>query len=181
MSRFTKNAIEASFLSLAAKKPIRRITVRDVTEHCGVNRNTFYYHYSDVYALLDSILREKGEEAGRTISETGKVSAGLAVLLDFVKAHPDAMRSVYDALGRDRFVDAFSEPLADALRDYVAAREEGGAVREGDLSIVSDALLCVCTDAVAYLARTGEEKNGKVTPEQLDGMLDAAVRGALGG
>ena len=41
MANFTKKAIRDSFVKLLNEKPISQITVKDIVEDCGVNRNTF--------------------------------------------------------------------------------------------------------------------------------------------
>ena len=43
MSQMTKRALEASLKELLRHKPLDKITVSDLTDHCGVNRMTFYY------------------------------------------------------------------------------------------------------------------------------------------
>ncbi len=66
MSQTTKRALEASLKKLLLQKPLNKITINDITEDCGVNRMTFYYHFKDIYDLVDWILvgrRRKG--AGR--------------------------------------------------------------------------------------------------------------------
>ena len=50
--RNTKALIADAFAQLLEEKPYRRITVRDIVERCGVNRNTFYRHYQDIPSLL---------------------------------------------------------------------------------------------------------------------------------
>lgn len=52
MSEFTKIAIMDSLIDLLRKKPFTKITVKDIVTHCGINRNTFYYHFEDIYDLL---------------------------------------------------------------------------------------------------------------------------------
>ena len=49
MSGFTKQAIQASFLKLLDTYPLRDITVRMITEDCGINRKSFYYHDQDIF------------------------------------------------------------------------------------------------------------------------------------
>ena len=44
MANFTKQAIKASFMKLLSQKPLSKISVRDIVEDCGINRNSFYYH-----------------------------------------------------------------------------------------------------------------------------------------
>ena len=45
MPNFTKIAIQQSFLRLLSQRPITKITVKDIVEDCGINRNSFYYHF----------------------------------------------------------------------------------------------------------------------------------------
>lgn len=51
MAQTTKRALADSFKELLAQKPFNKITISDITEHCGVNRMTFYYHFHDIYDL----------------------------------------------------------------------------------------------------------------------------------
>ena len=53
MSKLTQKAIKDSFLRLLDRKPIDHIKITDITNDCGVSRNTFYYHYADLPALLE--------------------------------------------------------------------------------------------------------------------------------
>ena len=57
MSVSTKRKIFATFLTILEKKPFDKITVRDIVEACDINRNTFYYYYSDIYELLEEIFK----------------------------------------------------------------------------------------------------------------------------
>ncbi len=53
--RYTQNALKQSLLSFLKEKPVNKITVKEVCERAGLNRATFYAHYSDCFALLESI------------------------------------------------------------------------------------------------------------------------------
>lgn len=54
-SLITKKAIANGFKELTKKKKFDKITVLDITEICGLNRQTFYYHFQDKYELVDWI------------------------------------------------------------------------------------------------------------------------------
>ena len=56
MTRFTERAIMDAFFELLVEKPLDKVTVADIAQRCGINRNTFYYHYHDVYDLLESLI-----------------------------------------------------------------------------------------------------------------------------
>ena len=62
MASDTKNTIYYAFIDLLSTKPFDKITVRDIVEACEINRNTFYYYYSDIYDLLEEIFTKKINE-----------------------------------------------------------------------------------------------------------------------
>ena len=57
----TRKAIKESFMLLLNQKPLSKITVKEIVANCGINRNSFYYHYSDIPTLLEEILIEKAD------------------------------------------------------------------------------------------------------------------------
>ena len=59
MPNFTRRAIKESFLKLLNQRPLNQITVKDIVEDCGINRNSFYYHFSDLPALVEEIMAEQ--------------------------------------------------------------------------------------------------------------------------
>ena len=54
-SLITKKAIAQGFKELIKKKILDKITIADITEICGLNRQTFYYHFQDKYELVNWI------------------------------------------------------------------------------------------------------------------------------
>ncbi|BAK56129.1 TetR family transcriptional regulator [Candidatus Arthromitus sp. SFB-mouse-Japan] len=51
----TKNSFIVSFCKLYMKKPIEKISIRELTDTAGYNRTTFYNYFSDIYDVLDYI------------------------------------------------------------------------------------------------------------------------------
>ena len=58
MASSTKEALGNALKKMLSIKPIDKITVKDLVEECGVNRQTFYYHFDDVYDLLEWVFEE---------------------------------------------------------------------------------------------------------------------------
>ena len=56
MAQATKKRIMDGFLELLEQRPLDKISVVDIADHCGINRNTFYYYYCDVYALIRELM-----------------------------------------------------------------------------------------------------------------------------
>ena len=62
MPNFTKRAIKETFLRQLNQRPLSKITVKDIVEECGINRNSFYYHFEDLPALVEDIVAERVSE-----------------------------------------------------------------------------------------------------------------------
>ena len=56
---YTRNAIIKIFLEELESRSLDNITIKDIIEKAGINRNTFYYHFKDIYDLIDKIFEEE--------------------------------------------------------------------------------------------------------------------------
>jgi AcrR family transcriptional regulator len=61
MNMTTKRAIQEAFIQLLEEKPYNRITVQNIADKCGISRNTFYYHFSDIESLFESAVEDWAE------------------------------------------------------------------------------------------------------------------------
>lgn len=68
----TRRRIHDAFMTLAETRDVSAITVNDVTAEAGLNRTTFYLHYTDIHALLDAVIDDltfRQQAAGRRLLE----------------------------------------------------------------------------------------------------------------
>ena len=63
MSDLTKRALEQSLKNLLLQKPLHKITISDIADDCGINRMTFYYHFKDIYDLVEWSCQEDAAKA----------------------------------------------------------------------------------------------------------------------
>jgi len=54
----TRGMLRTAFMELLGEKSFEDVSVADVTERAGVNRATFYDHYTDKYGLLEDVIGE---------------------------------------------------------------------------------------------------------------------------
>lgn len=58
----TKQQIRQAIVELLSEKDANSITVRELAEHAGINRGTFYIHYNDINDLLEQLVNEASEK-----------------------------------------------------------------------------------------------------------------------
>jgi AcrR family transcriptional regulator len=92
--RYTRNALKAAFLKLLKQKPVNKITVKEVCELAELNRATFYSHYSDCFALLESIEQELLETFHKSLEllDSSDVTALIDAIYTMVEQHEEACR-----------------------------------------------------------------------------------------
>ncbi len=100
MANLTERAILDAFSQMLSSMPFDKITVSALTRESGVSHNTFYYHYQDIYALLDAWLEQ---ELGHYLAY-GDLDNGyemIRVLLRTCKEKKRMVTHLFNGLSRD--------------------------------------------------------------------------------
>lgn len=101
MANFTKKAIRASFVKLLNEKPLNQITVRDIVDECGVNRNTFYYYYQDLPQLIESIVDEDAQQILQKHPKVESLEECIHAAVNFALENRRAVLHIYNSVNRD--------------------------------------------------------------------------------
>ena len=103
MANFTQKAIKESFIKLLNERPLSKISVKDIVEDCGINRNSFYYHFQDIPALLETIITEQAEELINNYPEIDSLEEGMEVATQFAIQNKMAVFHIYNSVNRDMY------------------------------------------------------------------------------
>ena len=109
MSGFTKDVIARTLIELLDEKPMSKVTVKDIVERCGVNRNTFYYHFHDIPEVVEYVLKSKWDEILNSPRESNSILECMEEMADIVKANRRMMLNVYRSVKRDAFLYYMNE------------------------------------------------------------------------
>lgn len=99
MASLTRRSIMNSFVRLLEERPVNKISVKDIVEDCGINRNTFYYHFSDVPELVEEIVKAEADAiVGTRISSLEEC---VEAAMHHCKVHRRAIWHIYNSANRD--------------------------------------------------------------------------------
>ena len=99
MSQLTRKAIMKCTLELAEKKSLKKITIKDIADECGITRSTFYYHFSDIYDVLDGVVQAKIDEFNEEYN--GEMDKVLMRFIEYSIIHRKVWAHLFDARGRE--------------------------------------------------------------------------------
>ena len=179
MSQMTKRALVASLKELLAEKPLDKITVTDRTEHCGVNRMTFYYHFKDIYDLVDWILVEDAAKAleGRQSFETW--TEAFLDILHQIQENKVLVLNVYRSVGREQVEQYLYKMLDPMLKDFADRECRDITVQDDDKQFVVDFYKYALVGVVLEWVRRDMKTDPAVIVERMGRMLQGDMRRAL--
>lgn len=102
MSSITKQALEHALKSLLLKKTFHKITINDITEECGVSRMTFYYHFKDIYDLVEWSFIEDAARALEGKKSYDTWQEGFLNIFHAVLENKPFITNVYRSVSREQ-------------------------------------------------------------------------------
>jgi len=141
MSNTTKRAMAESLKKLLAKKSLDKVTVGDIVEDCGVNRQTFYYHFHDIFDLVEWIFDEEaGQIVGEVVTKDDWREQFLQ-MFNYLTDNAQLVLNVFHSKGWEyisSYIQARMRPPLEYLARQIA---EGMDVSEDDFKFVVDVYL----------------------------------------
>ena len=179
MSQVTKRALEQSLKNLLLKKPLTKITVGDITDDCGINRMTFYYHFKDIYDLVEwSCL----EDAKRALDEKKTYDTwqqGLLQIFKAVQENKPFILNVYRCVHREQ-VEKYLQPLVDQLLLNVINEEAAGiTVRDEDKQFIAQVYSYMFIGLMLDWIKDDMREDPRQIVEKLSKLIKGSVSVAL--
>ena len=138
MAKQTQKFIMSTFMQLLESESLDKITVRDIVEECEINRNTFYYHYSDIYDLLDDVFRVETEKfMSEDVDENTTFGEEYESAACFVLKYKKAILHIYDSKKRD-VLQNYLETLAFSfISRFVKKEADGYGLPDEDIDYIT--------------------------------------------
>ena len=173
MSQTTKRALEASLKKLLLQKPLNKITINDITEDCGVNRMTFYYHFKDIYDLVDWIMVEDAAKALENKPTFDTWTEAFLDLLRQVQENKVLVMNVYRSISREQVEQYLYKLLDPMLREFMERGMQEITVQDDDVQFIVD----FYKYALVGMALEWIRKGMKEDPVRMTERLNILIRG----
>lgn len=139
-----REAIKAAFLRLLEERPLREITVKDIVQGCGVNRNTFYYHFKDIPALLEELITDQAERIIAAQGPALSLADCLETAARFALERRQAVLHINQSAHRDLFELCLMDVCRRVVEDYAAAAIGSVSISRSDRAVIIRFYQCEC-------------------------------------
>ena len=137
MSDLTKQALIASFKKLLETEPFDKITISDITNDCGLSRQTFYYHFRDIFDMIRWIYNSESlnEIGGR--GGYGTWQDKIRELFDYTLNNKSLILGTFNSKCRNDLVGYYMDVSIRKISDIVEMKTDGDIAEKDKKFIAS--------------------------------------------
>ncbi len=171
--------MEASLKHLLLKKPLDKITINDIAEDCGINRMTFYYHFKDIYDLIEWSCVEDAARAleGKKTYDTWQ--QGFLQIFEAVLANKPFIMNVYHSVSREQVELYLYKLTFNLLIGVIEEKAAGMAVSDEDKKFIADFYKYAFVGIMLEWIRGGMKEDPKGIVEHLSILIHGDITRAL--
>ncbi|MEG1946784.1 MAG: TetR/AcrR family transcriptional regulator [Lachnospiraceae bacterium] len=179
MAQTTKKALAASLKKLMEEKPLDKITVVDLAEECEVNRQTFYYHFKDIYDLAEWVFTSETMKVVEENKSYDTWQEGYLYIFEYIRQNRRVMVNAYHSGAREFLTKFLYEQTYRLLIDVIEEKAQNIQVREEDKSFIAQFYKYGFVGLVLDWIENGMKEKPEKIVERLGCLIEGDVSKAL--
>ena len=134
MPNRTKEMLAESLMKLLARRTLDKITIQDIVDDCGYNRQTFYYHFHDIYDLIDWIFAAQTQELIEKCRACGSLDVGVEAVIAYMRGNRRLILNILRSVNGEKLLDnlyrSAQSIVLSALENHPGVQELSTEYRE---------------------------------------------------
>jgi len=175
----SKAALAVALKQALATTPLAKVTVSGLAAAAGVNRQTFYSHFSDVYDLARWVFATEVANHIMAHASYDQWADGFSELLNYMQQNHDQAYAVIRSLRHDELERFFHRSLRNMMQVIVGELDDGLTLRPDDREFVIDHYTLAVLGHLLHWLATDMRDNPYVLIERLEFVLHGSVRESL--
>lgn len=174
MTEMTKILLSKSFKKLLSKKMLNKITVKDIVNDCKLTRQTFYYHFQDIYELLDWTYKN---EIGELLNEPNSNSWEKVVVnfLSYIRENRSMYLNTMNSVGREHFEQAIYPELFEFSKLKIEKLATESDFPDEKISFMANLQAITLISVIIQWANNGMKEDPDETAKMLVQTLNSAT------
>ena len=174
-----KAMIVDSLVKLTKEKNIDKITVKDLVEICGVNRQTFYYHFDDVYDLLEWVFEEDANANLPKEVVYDRWKTDVIMWIKYLQENATFALNVYNSNSRLYMLRYIKGRLQECIRSFADIVAEGRNIEKQDFEFVVEFYSECAIGFISYWLDMGMQFPREIVEEKILRVMDNSVENLI--
>lgn len=166
-------------MKLLNEKPLDKITIKDIVEDCGINRNTFYYHFDDIPDLVEQILREEADKARLEHGGEASWEESFIAAAEFALSNKRALYHIYNSVSREQIERYLNRIAQDVMERFVRGLAADIPAGEEDRALVVNFYRAALVGMVLDWMNAGMKEDPERIIRRLGRLLEGSIRQCL--
>lgn len=179
MAQKTKRAFAESLKKLLSQKPLDKIKIADITEDCEVNRQTFYYHFKDIYDLLEWIYTNEATKVVGDKKTYDTWQEGFYEVFEYILKNKEFVLNTYNSVSREYLERYLYSETYYLLLEVVKEKSKNMSVRDKDKEFIADFYKFAFVGLVIDWIRRGMKEEPKEIINRLNTLISGNIEIAL--
>lgn len=175
VQQYTKEMIREVFIKKLNERPLNKITVKDIVRECGINRNTFYYYYTDLYAVLSEIFQTELQTVIDEYNDTLSWEESFIVAAKFALENKTAIYHVYNSMQREELENYIYNVSGNIMIRYVEKVSEGISASLRDKKLIASFYQCALTEMVLRWIASGMKEDPNIVIRRIGQLFDGNI------
>lgn len=177
--QYTKKNIQKSFITLLNQYPLNKITVKRIAEECKINRNTFYYYYTDTYEVLEELFQSELQLVLDAYNDTLSWEESFLAATSFALENKTAIYHVYHSIQRESLRDYIFQVAGNVMFQYVDKIAQDIPTQASDKKLIAYFYQCALTEMVLRWIATNMEEDPNKMIRKIGNLFDGNILASL--
>lgn len=177
--QYTRMEIRNIFVNMLNERPLSKITVKDIVTECKINRNTFYYYYSDIYEVIEEIFNTELQRVIDEYNETLSWEESFLLATKFALENKRAIYNVYDSVRKDIVEKYIFNMAGSIIGKYIERVSQGSYASIEDKKIITLFYQSALTGMVFNWLETGMKEDASKIIPRIGALLDGNIELSL--
>ena len=181
-SEHAKQQLASALKVLMAERPMDKITISDLTAICKIRRQSFYYHFEDIYDLLRWMFQNEAISLLQQHEGALLWQEGLLQLFRYLEENRAVCLCALKSMGRDHIKRFFEADIYSIIHHTIEQLGENiGSNPQLDSFVDIEMLTHFYVTALAGMTESWLLGEIDRSPEQLIDFADTILNGQLRG
>ena len=179
MQNLTKYALEDSLKKFLLKKPLDKITISDLTSDCGISRMAFYYHFKDIYDLVEWACIEDATRALQGKKTYATWQEGILQIFEVVQENKPFILNVYRSVSREQIENYLFSLTYGLIAGVVEEQAVGMDVPKEEREFIAHFYKYSFVGVMLDWIRQGMKESPEVLTEKIGVTMRGNIQGSL--